>query len=96
MKSGAVVAVRVTPRGGRDAIEGVTEAGELQVRVPAAPADGAANAAVIKLVAKAAQVPRGAVTLVSGATGRHKRLGIDGGDPQALRSLWPGVSVRTS
>ena len=44
------------------------------MRVSEAPTDGAANAAVVKLVAKALGVPRSEVEIVSGLTSRHKRL----------------------
>ena len=79
--------VRVTPRGGRDAIEGWTqdEAGRpvLKLRVSAAAAEGAANAAVIKVVAKALKKPKSAVRIASGETARVKRLEIDG-EPEEL------------
>lgn len=91
MSAAVVIAVRVTPRSSRDAIEGVDEAGELRVRVTAPPADGAANAAVVKLLAKTLGVPKGAVTVVSGATSRHKRLRIDGVALTQLRQRWPSV-----
>ncbi|MEP7158105.1 MAG: DUF167 family protein, partial [Chloroflexota bacterium] len=45
--------VRVTPRGGVDRVDGVGPKGELRVRVRAAPADGAANAALVRLIADA-------------------------------------------
>ena len=81
------LAVRVTPRGGRDAIEGWTrdEAGRpvLKLRVSAAAAEGAANAAVIKVVAKALKKPKSAVRIASGETARVKRLEIDG-EPEEL------------
>lgn len=44
----------------------------------AAPADGAANAAVIGLIAKALKLPRSAIRIASGDTSRIKRLEIDG------------------
>ena len=88
-----VIAMRVTPRGGRDAIEGVDGAGELRVRVAAPPADGAANKAAVTLVAKALGVPRSSVGVVSGATSRHKRLRIEGLDAAAIERHWPGVST---
>ena len=47
---------------------------ELEVRVAAAPTDGQANAAVIKLLAKELGVPRTAIEMVSGETIRHKRV----------------------
>ena len=86
-------AIRVTPRGGRDAIEGVTEDGGLRVRVRAAPVDGAATEAVLRLVADALGVPRSRVTLEAGAAARTKRLRVDGIDAEVIRSRWPGVDV---
>jgi len=94
VSAAARIAVRVTPRSSRDAIEGVDDAGELRVRVTAPPADGAANAAVIKLLAKELGVPKGAVGVASGATSRHKRLRIDGVAASDLRQRWPSLSVK--
>ena len=78
------LSVRVTPRGGRDAVEGWTrdEAGRpvLKVRVAAAAADGQANAAVIALLSKALRLPKSAVTIESGASARVKRIGLAGLD----------------
>ena len=75
------IAVRVTPRGGRDAVEGWTtdDAGRpvLRVRVAAAAADGAANAAVIALIAKQLKLPKSALRLVAGQTARLKRIEAD-------------------
>jgi len=90
----AEIAVRVTPRSSRDAIEGVDEVGELRVRVTAPPADGAANAAVIRLLAKELGVPKGAVNVAAGATSRHKRMRIDGVAVAELRQRWPSLSVK--
>lgn len=74
-------AVRVTPKGGRDAIEGWTrdDAGRpvLKVRVAAAAAEGAANSAVIALLAKALKRPKSALALVAGQTARVKRIEAD-------------------
>jgi uncharacterized protein YggU (UPF0235/DUF167 family) len=74
--------VRVTPRGGRDAVEGWTrDAGGramLAVRVAAAPADGAANEAVVGLLARALGVRKAAVRIAAGATARVKQVEIDG------------------
>ena len=86
--------VRVTPRGGRDAVEGWAqdEAGRpvLKLRVAAAAADGAANAAVIALLAKALGRPRSALTLLRGDTARVKQIAIDDLDEaEAWRRLGP-------
>jgi uncharacterized protein YggU (UPF0235/DUF167 family) len=74
--------VRVTPRGGRDALAAGTD-DHFAARVSAPPVDGAANAAVVALVAKSFGVSRGAVRLTGGETSRIKRLFISG-DPAAL------------
>ncbi|MDT8343801.1 MAG: DUF167 family protein [Thermohalobaculum sp.] len=79
--------VRVTPRARRAGIEGVSldAAGRalLVVKVTAPPAEGAANAAVAVLIAKALGLPKSAVTLDAGATGRIKTLRL-AGPPEAL------------
>lgn len=92
--NGVVLRLRVTPRASRDAIEGVDEQGELRVRVTAPPADGAANVAVQRLLAASLGVPRGAVTLVAGQTGRHKRVRVEGVDPAVVAVRWPGLSLQ--
>lgn len=80
------IAIRVTPRSSKPGIGGWRKGAggreELEVRVAAAPAEGAANAEVIKLLSKALGVPKGAIEIVSGETSRHKRLSlpIDGAD----------------
>ena len=75
-----LLAVRVTPRGGHDAIEGWVrdEAGRpvLTVRVAAAAADGAANAAMLALLARALRQPKSSLILVSGQSARLKRIDI--------------------
>lgn len=76
------LAVRVTPKGGRDATDGwgLDAAGRsfLKLRVSVAAADGAANAAVIALVAKSLKIPKSAVRIASGETARVKMLDLDG------------------
>jgi hypothetical protein len=83
--------VRVTPRAGADAIDGVDADGELRVRVRAAPAGGAANEAVIRLLAADLDVPRSALSIHRGATGRHKLVAVADFDPDLVRRRWPGL-----
>ena len=90
-----MVAVRVTPRSNRDAIEGVDPEGALRARVGAPPVEGAANKAVIRLVARDLGVPKGAVTVVAGAGARHKRLRIEGVSAARVARQWPGANVTT-
>jgi uncharacterized protein len=79
---GVVVDVRLTPRGGRDAIEGVERRADgravLKVRVRAAPFEGAANEALCRLMADTLRTAPRQVTLEAGATARVKRLRITG------------------
>lgn len=92
LPGGLELMVRVTPRGGRDALDGTgTDAAGRsywQVRVRVVPEAGAANRAVTALVAGLLGVPARQVRLVSGETARVKRLQIDGnGAELAARAL---------
>ena len=84
---GLVVTVRLTPRGGRDLIDGLEARADgrcvLKARVRAAATEGEANDALTRLLARTAGVAPGAVRLIGGATSRLKRLHIVG-DPVAL------------
>jgi len=79
---GVLVDVRLTPRGGRDAIEGIERRPDrravLKARVRAPAHDGEANAALCRLFADALGIAPRQVTLVAGATGRLKRIRIAG------------------
>ena len=81
------IAVRLTPKGGRDAIEGwVADAAGarlLKARVAAPPEDGKANRALTALIAKAVGVAPSKVAIVAGETARVKRIEIVG-DPAIL------------
>ncbi len=72
----ARISVRLTPRGGRDAIDGWSDGAVLRVRVSSAPVEGAANDALIRLIAKAVVVAPSGVTIVSGARGRTKVVDV--------------------
>lgn len=86
------LAVRLTPGGGRDSIDGVVD-GALQARVAAKPVDGAANEALRRLLADALGLAPSRLTIVGGATGRRKVIEVDGVTAEALRSRWPGIEV---
>jgi uncharacterized protein YggU (UPF0235/DUF167 family) len=89
--TGLAVVVRLTPRGGRDAVEGIETRADggcvLKVRVRAAPSEGEANAALIALLARAAGAPPRNVAIVGGATARIKRLTIAGDGPTLSATL---------
>ncbi len=93
--AGVLLHVRLTPKGGKDAIDGVSTGDDgkavLNARVRAAPEDGAANAALIALLAKVLGVRRSAISLTSGGKSRVKALEIagDGDEIEArLRTLF--------
>lgn len=79
---GLRLTVRLTPRGGRDAIDGIETLADgrlvLKIRVRAAPSEGQANAALVALLARELALPRSAVTLVAGATARLKTVALTG------------------
>jgi uncharacterized protein (TIGR00251 family) len=95
---GLVLVVRLTPKGGRDAIDGIEERADgrcvLKVRVRVAPSGGEANAALVQLIAKALGVSPSAVRLTAGAASRSKRLTIDGSGPALAAALEKICAVR--
>ena len=97
---GISVALRVTPRGGRDDIDGIETLANgrsvVKVRVRAIAEGGEANRAVMELLAKALGVPKARVRVLSGATSRLKQMAVDG-DPaelgEALRKVTAAASA---
>ena len=79
---GVVITVRLTPRGARDAIDGIETRADgstvLKIRVRAIPSEGEANAALGRVLAKVLAVPPRDVEIVSGHTSRIKRVKISG------------------
>jgi uncharacterized protein YggU (UPF0235/DUF167 family) len=98
--TGVSIALRVTPRGGRDAVDGIEQLSDgrsvLKLRVRAIADGGEANRAVLVLLAKSLGVPKASVSLLSGATSRLKQIAVDG-DParlgEALRKLTSAKST---
>lgn len=87
MAGGIELFVRATPKGGRDALDGVATLADgrdvLKVRVRVAPEDGAATAAVARVIAQALGIAASRVTLTAGATARQKTFRVEG-DTDAL------------
>lgn len=75
---GEIVAIHAVPKSPAERIEGWTEDAAqqrwLKVRLTAAPEDGKANRALLKLLAKAWGVPASSLEILSGETSRHKRI----------------------
>ena len=88
---GLVLTVRLTPKGGRDAVDGIEQMADgrsvLKARVRVAASEGEANAALIRLMAKTMGVAPRSIELVAGATSRIKRLRITGAGPTLAATL---------
>jgi uncharacterized protein YggU (UPF0235/DUF167 family) len=89
------LALRVTPRARRAGVGGLAPgrdgAPRLKVAVTAAPEDGAANAAVVALLARAAHLPKSAFTLVAGLSDRDKLVRVSGA-PDDLAARFRGLA----
>jgi hypothetical protein len=95
---GISVALRVTPRGGRDGIEGVDTLANgrsvVKVRVRAIAQGGEANRAVAELMAKSLGVPKARVRILSGMTSRLKQIAVDGDPAKLGESLRKLTAIR--
>ena len=87
--AGVEIDVRVIPRAGKSAIAGERD-GRMLIRVAAPPVEGAANDAIIELLAKLLDCPRRAVRIVSGEKSRSKRIAVDGLTAAEARSRLTG------
>ncbi|HEX2363472.1 MAG TPA: DUF167 domain-containing protein [Bradyrhizobium sp.] len=85
--AGVSISLRVTPRGGRDDIDGIETLANgrsvVKMRVRAIAEGGEANRAVTELLARSLGVSKASVRLLSGATSRIKQVAVDG-DPKQL------------
>ena len=94
---GVALAVRLTPRGGRDAIDGIEVLADgrcvLKARVRAPASEGEANAELVRLIARALDVAPRYVELAAGATARIKRLTIAGEGAAIVAALEKMVPI---
>lgn len=94
--NGLLITLRLTPKGGRDALEGVVMDTDgrpaLKARVSAPPVDGAANKALVKLLAKSLGVPKSRVIFTSGETARVKRILVEGDSAQMIEKIQKLIS----
>jgi uncharacterized protein YggU (UPF0235/DUF167 family) len=85
-------AVKLAPRSSSNRVDGVVD-GVLRVRVTAAAVEGAANTALVYLLADVLDIARRDVRIVAGATGRQKLVVVDGAEREAIIARWPGLRV---
>lgn len=81
-----ILNVKVVPRSSEDRIVGFLEEGTLKVKLTAPPADGKANEALVRLLAKELGVARSAVTIKRGAASRRKAVEILGMEERMLKA----------
>jgi uncharacterized protein (TIGR00251 family) len=82
---GVVLSVRVIPRAGRSGLAG-TRNGALLIRLTAPPVEGAANAELIEVLARAFGVAKRAISIESGERGRLKRVRVEGVTEELVRA----------
>ena len=91
LKSAVRFRLRLTPKGGRDALEGwaadATGKMHLKARVSAPSEDGKANKALVELLAKKFNCAKSAIRIVSGETSRLKRIEIAGNTEALAQKL---------
>lgn len=88
---GLRIRVRLTPKGGRDGFDGIEALADgremVKARVRAAPENGAANAALIGLIAKTLGLAKSHVAIAAGHTARVKTIDIEGDGPDLMARL---------
>ena len=89
--TGIRIRVRLTPRGGRDVVEGVERLADgrsvLKAHVRAAPEKGEANAALEQLLARVLSAPKSSVSVVGGGTSRLKVVEVKGDPMRLLKAM---------
>lgn len=83
---GVVLTVRVIPRAAREQVAGL-HGDALKIRLPAPPVEGKANAALIRFLSDRLDVPANRVSILSGETGRNKRVLVRGAEAGAAQDL---------
>jgi hypothetical protein len=86
----ARITIRLTPRAGLDRLDLPGLDGQLQARVRAAPVEGAANEALLRLLAASLRVPRSSIHLLAGGRSRLKLVEVDGISDEEARSRLRG------
>jgi uncharacterized protein (TIGR00251 family) len=84
--SDLILNIRVVPRASRDGLAGLM-GDALKVRIQAPPVEGKANAYLVKYLAKRWKIPRSSIEILSGETGRNKRLRISNPSDEIRKEL---------
>jgi uncharacterized protein (TIGR00251 family) len=86
-EGGIIMNVRVVPRAARNAVVGIMENGALKIRIKAPPEEGRANEQLVRFLATQWKTPRADIEILSGASGRSKRLRIAMASEKLLKEL---------
>ncbi|SDG87967.1 DUF167 domain-containing protein [Roseospirillum parvum] len=90
---GVRLRVKLAPRASRNALGAIAADADgralLKCSVTAPPADGAANAALVRLLAKSLDLPKSAITITAGQSDRLKTLHLAGAPEELMRRLPP-------
>ena len=89
---GCVISVRVVPRASKNQVQGIL-GDALKIRLQAPPVEGKANEALVRFLAESLDIPPRSVRLLSGETGRNKRILLAGMDAGQARARL-GISAR--
>jgi uncharacterized protein len=92
---GAALHIKVVPRASKNEIVGIGSDGALKVRVTAAPVDGAANEAIIKLLSDALHIPKSNIDIVAGLTSTSKLVSLLGINPAKVDEILKAVNDET-
>jgi uncharacterized protein (TIGR00251 family) len=76
--NGVVINIKVIPRASKNAVCGEMADGAIKIRLQAPPVEGKANKALVEFLAEVLDVSRSSILLLSGETGRHKRVLVKG------------------
>jgi uncharacterized protein len=83
--SAIIFSVRVVPRASKSEIVGEMD-GALKIRIASPPVDGAANAELIKLLAKTFSIAKSEVEITGGQTSKSKQIKLNGVTAEKFQS----------
>lgn len=82
-----IINVRVVPRAAKDGVAGLLGTEALKIRIQAPPVEGKANAYLVKYLSKRWKISRSNIKILSGETGRNKRIQISNPSQELLNEL---------
>lgn len=93
-RSGAAIAVKVSPRANKTGVAGVMDDGTIKIRVAAPPVDGAANKALVEFLAETLGLSKSQVDIVAGETSERKLISLVGISPEKVDAILRGMLDR--